>query len=78
MSREKSFTQCRLIYGHNVMVSWIPSSIAKVGTRVRLKSSNKEEWSDPWMVMEVWRTLPYTKLLAHERDYMHQREASDI
>lgn len=85
MARHASYSQCCLKRkdktapcGEKILVSWIPSDIAIVGKQVKLRNSSKEEWSEPWLVYEVWATSSGDIVEAKSRDHLHQREASDV
>lgn len=66
------YKQCRLQRLKTEMTSWIPSQFAVVGKYLRIKGQNG------WRVISVGGTLSGKYLLKHERDYLTQREASDI
>ena len=85
------FKQCELSRVTNVgvesadnctverMVSWIPAHVALRGARVRLKGSDMSAWSEGWRVDSVAEPgLAYKYLADRERDYVKQRDGSDI
>ena len=69
-------TQCRLRRESDNLehVAWIPAKHARKGKVVTLKTYE----GGPWEVMEVWGSRPTDDVMAHERDYLKQRAASDI
>jgi len=55
-------------------IAWIPESLARVGQQVELREDGSN-----WLV--AWASTMRVNgeyLLEHERDYAHQREASDV
>jgi hypothetical protein len=52
-------------------VSFIPKQFATQGRRLRLHDE------EGWSVAEVWGDRPAADVLAHERDYMKHRQATD-
>ena len=58
------------------MISWIPAKFARKGRFIKLKENGG--WSDGWQIIEVFGTIEEKTLREQERDYLHQREASDI
>lgn len=64
--------------GYEVTVSWIPPDIAQVGRMVRLRNAASEPWGEGWIVMRVGPKTAGDIVEANERDYKHQREASDV
>ena len=75
MATENKYKQCILKMGNITHTAWLPSKFAKVGKFVVLEKEDNTTW-------EVTRVGPYERgesyLLEGERDYKHQREASDI
>ncbi len=75
----KYFVQCELVRDNGtVMVSWIPEQFAVRGRKLRLLNNGTGRWEEGWRV-----TSTYTKKLAQwvltcERDYLHQRDVSDV
>jgi hypothetical protein len=63
---------------YEVVVSWIPSDIAKKGNPVRLKEFGSDEWSEGWTVLEVWGTKAGDQVEAAVPDHKHQRAQSDV
>jgi hypothetical protein len=63
---------------YEMVVSWIPDDIAKKGNKVRIKESGPDEWSEGWEVMDVGSKLAGDKAEAACRDYLHQRDQSDV
>jgi len=85
MARHAFYCQCYLKRkskdvpcGEQTLVSWIPSHIAIVGKHVRLRDSKDEPWSEPWLVSEMWKKEKGDIVEAKNRDYLHQRESSDV
>jgi len=56
--------------------AWIPEEYAVVDKLVKIKDNGV--WSDGWNVRMVWTTRPKDWVEQHQRDYLHQRKASDI
>jgi len=79
--KEKFYCQCELArpteLGRQLMTSWIPEEIAKVGLTVRLKGED-EEWTDGWLVLAVYNRLPFSYLKKRDRDHINQRKVSDV
>jgi len=80
-NKEKFYCQCDLARptdeGRQLMVSWIPEEIAKVGATVRLKDENGT-WTEGWLVLAVYGRRPLSYLREHDRDYINQRKQSDV
>ncbi len=74
---QETHTQCKLQRGPTVTVRWIPTRYAVKGHYLKLKGSDGA-WTDGWQVVETWKTLPTEVVTARERDWVHQREVSDI
>ena len=81
------FKQCELSRVTNVgveraierTVGWTPAHVALRGARFRLKDTDMSAWSDGWSVDSVAEPGLEHKFLAdHERDYVEQRNGSDI
>jgi len=68
----QTHTQCRMRRGDVHTVAWIPSRFAVVGKYLKLRGENG------WLVESAGHTLPTRYVVDHERDYLTQREASDI
>jgi len=73
----ETHTQCKLQRGNSLTVSWIPTRYAVKNSYVKLQDE-AGVWIDGWQVLETWTTLPTEVVTARERDWAHQREASDI
>ena len=75
------YTQCTLRRptenGYSVDTAWIPSEFAKVGKIIKIKQAD-DSWEDGWKVVSTGTTRSAEWLQGHERDYLHQREASDV
>lgn len=61
---------------HQTLMSWIPESRAEKGRILRLK--NHGEWEDGWEVIETCAKKKAELVEAQERDYLKQREVSDV
>ena len=82
--KDEYYRQCRLFRQSGMepdtfelMMSWIPEKIAKVGNIVSLKNE-KGERTENWSVENVYDRCLYSALTKTERDYLKQRKASDI
>lgn len=80
--REKFYRQCELArpseLGRELMTSWIPEKIAKVGNVVRLKDEDGE-WTEGWEVLVAYDVrMAYSYLKKRDRDHVNQRKASDV
>lgn len=69
---KETYSQCRLQRGATEQVAWIPSEFAVRGKYVRIKDV------DGWRVVSVGAERPAEYVRERERDFRHQREASDI
>jgi len=56
--------------------AWIPEEHAVLNKIVKIKDDGI--WSDGWTVRILWSFKPKEWVEQHERDYLKQREASDI
>jgi hypothetical protein len=58
-------------------VSWIPETLARVGKCIYFgkKTDAPEEL---WEITEVGARKPVSWLVAHQMDWKHQREVSDV
>ena len=74
--KTETYTQVKMVNGARYTVSKIPSKFAEVGRLLKLK--NNDVWENGWTVAEVYTTESAETALSHERDYIHQREVSDI
>ena len=78
MAAPETHTQCKLRRLDTVQVTWLPTKFARKGHFVKLKSDDGT-WEDGWEVVETWGAPRSSAYVAeHERDYLKQREASDI
>ena len=57
-------------------VTWIEEKYAKIGKRITLKDSENPD--QIWVVSEVWSRMPTEEVKENERNYMKQREFSDV
>jgi len=74
----KTFNQCRLRKENSIVVSWIPSTFAKVGKIVGLKEG--DTWNEGWKVLSVGGAMTEQRLKEQEhriRSGAH-RAGSDI
>jgi hypothetical protein len=77
------YRQCllerRALAGVEQRVSWLPARFAVQGETLKLRQHSGGMWSDGWrVVMAYVETLPEYTVVRNSRDYLHQREASDI
>ena len=71
------YKQCTLKRGTQGDVRWIPEKFAVVGKYIKVKVDGVEE--DGWLVVEAGTNrVDGAYLKEHERNYLTQREASDI
>ena len=63
---------------YEATTSWIPEEIAKVGNLIRIKESSDAEWEENWKVVKVYDRKSLSQLSDKERDYLKQRQASDV
>lgn len=78
MTESEFYRQCTLTKGNSKTVAWIEERGAKVGQQVQLVDDGNEsiEW---WDVVEVGTTrLHKSWVKKHERNYLKQRQMSDI
>lgn len=68
MSKSETYTQCILRKGAQEHVAWIPTEFASVHSTLR----------DGWKVMATYVTKHKDYVLTKSRDYLNQREASDV
>lgn len=68
----EAYIQCRLRCGSTEQVAWVPSEFAVQGKYIRIKDV------DGWRVISVGAERPAEYVREYERDFRHQREASDI
>jgi hypothetical protein len=80
MARDKYYCQCRLHKktktGVIIDTAWIPEKYARVEKHIRVKID--DEWDPDWYVVCVWGKKEEKELAASERDYLKQREVSDV
>ncbi len=74
------YTQCELIrkYGTKkfCQVVWIPSKLAKVGKKIRIKRG--DHWDTGWVVENIYMTDVVEAVEDRAQDYKRTRKASDI
>jgi hypothetical protein len=78
-NNKEMYTQCKLVLtledGSKLIdMAWIPAAKAKKGAIVALLL--KGEWSNGLVIEEKFSTLPENAI--YTRDYLHQRDVSDI
>lgn len=74
------YVQCELTHldHKSVEISWIPEKYAVKGRIIKIFDRVKNEWSDNWQVTELYDKLPASVVESFERDYLKQREQSDV
>lgn len=77
MAAPETHTQCKLRRLGTEQVTWLPTKFARKGKVVKLKGEDGT-WTDGWEVTEVWEVRSSEEVRERERDYLKQREASDI
>lgn len=77
MTKEQTYTQCKYAQetatGKKFDVAWIPSNFAKVGKKIRI-----DDKDGVWTIESVGSTKSAKTAMEDSRDYLKQREASDI
>lgn len=59
--------------------AWIPEQFAQTDKIIDLKDAGEDGgWSRGWKVINVYGRAAEEYVIEHERDYKHQRKASDI
>lgn len=77
MPAESYYKQCTLTKGTKSEVVYIPEGLSVVGKFIKVWET--EGWSDGWQVTKAAEhRVSGAYLRAHERDYLTQREASDV
>jgi len=66
------YRQCILQKNHTWQTAYIPEEFAKNGKILRIKEDNG------WVVKNVGTRLNEEQVIERSRDYLHQREGSDI
>jgi hypothetical protein len=79
---EKQFVQCLLnkyLDGGDCLktVVWLPEKFVRNRKPLKLQSDDGS-WSEGWFVQERYSMRSESHVLAHERDFAKQRNASDI
>lgn len=78
MAAPEMHMQCKLRRLDVEQVAWLPLKFARRGHVVQIQTA-KGIWEDGWEVVETWGSPRSSADVAeHERDYLKQREASDI
>jgi len=62
---------------YKVHVAWIPEKYAKAGKYIKIKQEDGA-WDDHWLVTSVGCKKEASSVEINSRDYLKQREASDI
>lgn len=81
-TKAQTYTQCRLEkpwqdIGSLVDIVWIPTKYAKLNKILKIKQEDAS-WDDGWTVTAVYSTKKASEVESNERDYLRQRQASDI
>ena len=70
----QTYTQCKMSRDANVeYVAWIPSKFAVVGKKITIEGKD-----GTWQVVERYSSKDAKYVEECSRDYLRQREASDI
>lgn len=71
------YRQCdlRRVNGSREM-AWIPEQFATRGAFLKIKRDGT--WENGWEVLAVYARRAADQVIVEERDYLHQREASDV
>lgn len=72
-SNDEYYTQCELRSGKYKDVAWIPSCFAEIGKMLLI-----DGYKNGWTVTQVFTTEKKEIINLKSRDYLKQREASDI
>ena len=73
MAKPENYKQCKLKHVNNCyQVAWIPSRFATVGKEISIKGEKG------WIVEKVYNERFSKEIFDGERDYLKQREVSDI
>lgn len=74
---EGFYRQCSLrrVNGQ-IDMAWIPEPFAVRGKYLKIKIG--DQWENGWKVEEVYARASADEVLARERDYLNQREVSDV
>ncbi len=76
MAKHSTHTQCELQKGTSRQTSWIPTGKAVVGKVIKLQDDGV--WSDGWQVLSAGSVMDSDLCMERQRDFTHQRAASDI
>lgn len=82
MSKEQMYRQCKVEkwegFSKISRIFWGPEQHTVVGKQVKIEEDNGE-WSEDWIVAEVYRTSLPERLVQHRsHDHTRQRKSSDI
>lgn len=69
--------QCQFVRGNERYTAWIPEEYAKLGRVLKLRHDDGH-WEDGWEVKRRGARMLSSYVEDHERNYLKQREASDI
>tara|TARA_Y100000310_G_scaffold343747_1_gene452825 strand:+ start:579 stop:887 length:309 start_codon:yes stop_codon:yes gene_type:complete len=58
--------------------TWLPRKHAVPGKWLKLKNRQTGKWEDHWYVTSAGPPSPAAEVEANEREYLHQREKSDV
>lgn len=74
----KMYNQCRVRKGNSIMITWLPTALAKVGNIVNLKEA--DAWVNGWKILSVGGAISEEKLKEQEKRYRSgdHRKGSDI
>jgi len=79
--REQLYAQCLLSIIINkdfiYTVAWIPAEYAVMGKTLKIKD-DYGNWRNGWVVDQIYSIRNQEFVLRHERDWVKQRQASDI
>ncbi len=71
------YVQCKLEHSSGkILTSWIPEKFAVKGKYLEIKIDNN--WENHWLIKETYAKQKEEYLLEKERDYLKQRNASDV
>lgn len=70
------YRQCNLCRAGWQLTAWVPKALAVEGKFVKLWGA--KGWEDGWLVVRVMSRVSEEYLRDYSRDYLTQREASDI
>lgn len=77
MAKHTTHTQCELQRGTSKQTAWIPTGKAIVGSVIKVKEDTGL-WSEGWQVLSAGAVMDSEMCFERQRDFTHQRAASDI